>query len=163
MSNSTELWKPLYGFEELYEVSTFGAVRSIPRIALKNNSTYQVNGKILTPYFNESGYLMVALYKNGKKFNSLIHRLVALTFLPHNTMPHVNHIDCDRLNNKLSNLEWTTPKLKMAHSRKLGRLKDQIPPIVVAEVIKLRKKGWSINHISRRLGISKASVVKYTS
>ena len=91
-----EYWKPVIGFEGLYEVSNFGRVKSLKR------------GKelILTPYTNRCGYLLVQLYKNGK-YRKQVHRLVAEAFLDNpNNLPCVNHKDENPQNNHVENLEY---------------------------------------------------------
>ena len=98
-----EVWKPVKGFES-YEVSSLGRVRSIDRVV----GTRKLKGKMLSPFDNgRSGYLEVILSVDGKRFPRLIHRLVAKAFLPNpNNHRQVNHIDEDKRNNVVSNLEW---------------------------------------------------------
>ena len=102
MSIKIEIWKPVVGYEGLYEVSSFGRVRS---------SNYQNKNKILKYDFVRSGYLRVTLCKNGKTKHYLVHRLVAIAFLsnPEN-LPQVNHRDEDKQNNHVDNLEWCSAK-----------------------------------------------------
>lgn len=102
------------GFEEMYEVSNYGNVRSLPRRG--------TIGGILTPQKNKKGYLNVRLYKNGKWKTFPIHRLVAAAFLPPSDLSQVNHKDEDKTNNFVwvnddgtvdetkSNLEYCTNK-----------------------------------------------------
>lgn len=95
MNNTKETWKPVVGYEGLYEVSSEGNVRNVK------------TGKILKPKNNRRGYLFVGLYKNGAVKYHYLHRLVALTFIPNpNKLPEVNHKDEIKTNNKLDNLEW---------------------------------------------------------
>ena len=92
-----EIWKNIAGYEGLYEVSSFGRVRS-----LRFGKT-----KILKPGKNKKGYLRVSLCKNGKQKTFFVHRLVAQAFLenPQN-LPQINHKDENKQNNRLENLEW---------------------------------------------------------
>ena len=96
-----EVWRPIADYEN-YEVSSFGNVR--------NKNT----GRVLKPA-NQGGYYNVGL-SNVKTKSYPIHRLVALAFIsnPENKL-HVNHIDKNSLNNRLENLEWTTPKENNIH------------------------------------------------
>ena len=96
-----EHWKPVVGYEEHYEVSDMGNVRS-----LKFGKE-----KILKPGKNNRGYLKVSLYKDGQKKMSLVHRLVAEAFIPNpNNLETVNHKDEVKTNNVASNLEWMSQK-----------------------------------------------------
>lgn len=95
-----EIWKPVPNYEGLYEVSNFGNVRSIYRYK-----------KVLKPMLSNTGYKRVDLFKNKKKQQVSIHRLVAKVFVanPYNK-PFVNHKDETRYNNNADNLEWVTHK-----------------------------------------------------
>ena len=90
-------WKLIEGFDGIYSVSNYGEVR--------NNKT----GRLMKPRKNETGYLRINLTKNGKPKCMRIHRLVAQAFIPNNENKlQVNHIDFNRENNCVSNLEWVT-------------------------------------------------------
>ena len=107
-----EIWKDIKGYEGLYQVSNLGRVKS-----LKNRE------KILNP-FSDNNYLNVDLFKNRKKKRYKIHRLVAITFIPNiDNKPEVNHIDGNKENNCISNLEWTTSSENMQHAFKMGLAK----------------------------------------
>jgi hypothetical protein len=70
-----------------------------------------VSGRILKPQKNHRGYLMVDLYKNGKAKKGIIHRLVAITYIPNpQNLPEIDHIDTNRQNNNVNNLKWCTRK-----------------------------------------------------
>ena len=96
-----EIWKPVVGYENLYEVSNLGRVKS-----LKDNKG-RYREKIKSSSDNGRGYLNVCLYKNGKGKRCYIHRLVAEAFLDNpNNYPIINHKDENKQNNHVSNLEW---------------------------------------------------------
>lgn len=98
MNKSKEIWKDIQGFEEFYQVSNLGRVRSLYK-----------RGVILTPQINNRGYYFVMLYKDGKYHHALVHRLVAMAFIPNELkLPQVNHKDEDKSNNVVDNLEWCT-------------------------------------------------------
>ena len=81
------------------------------------------NRKPLTYYINNKGYVKGVIYKSSvkKRINRNIHRVVAETFIPKpENKPQVNHIDCDKANNKKSNLEWNTQVENMSHARENG-------------------------------------------
>ena len=97
-----EIWKDIDGFEGLYQVSNFGNVMSL-------NYGNRGYAKKLTPKCNNSGRLWVELLKGGKRKCMLVHRLVALAFIPNpNNFPQINHKDENPKNNFAFNLEWCT-------------------------------------------------------
>lgn len=110
-----EIWKSINGYEGKYEISNLGRVRS-------NSKHKKINeDKCLSPAPNKRGYLTVSLFKNGKHLTKKIHRLVAQAFLPNpENKPQVNHIDGDKTNNCVDNLEWATQEENIQHSYKLG-------------------------------------------
>ena len=92
-----EVWKDIQGYEGLYAVSNFGNVKNI------------VSDKTLKKLPSKAGYLTVALYKNKIPKRCTIHRLVAKAFIPNpDEKETVNHIDGDKHNNIVANLEWAT-------------------------------------------------------
>ena len=97
-----EIWKDVPGYEGMYQVSNIGNVRSM------NYKGYGIV-KNLTLKCNNAGWLWVDLSKNGSPKCFLIHRLVALAFIPNpNNYPQINHIDENPKNNRVENLEWCT-------------------------------------------------------
>lgn len=100
ISYINEIWKPIKGFEGFYDVSNFGRVRSLYR-----------KEKILKSAKDKDGYLIVGLYKNGKGKTYMVHRLVWEAF--RGSIPkgmQVNHINENKTDNRLENLELVTPK-----------------------------------------------------
>ena len=98
----SEVWKLIEGYE--YMVSNLGRVKSLERIDYLGHHRKE---KILKPGKTADGYLQVGLWKDGKRKSYHIHRLVANAFIPNpNNLPEVNHIDEDKTNNKVENLEW---------------------------------------------------------
>lgn len=111
------------GYEGLYEVDTNGNVYSI----ITTNSRRK---RILKPE-NKNGYLSVNLYKNGKQKHYYIHRLVAEAFIPNpHNLKYVNHIDCNKHNNAVSNLEWCTQSENVAHQVKMNTHARAHPTII---------------------------------
>ena len=123
-----EIWKDIEGFEGLYQVSNLGRVRSLDRIAKRqrNGQSYDipVNGKILGQRPIKKGYLRVALSKGYKQMSYLqVHRLVAVAFIPNpDNLPQVNHIDEDKTNNRVDNLEWCNNKYNSDHGTRNERI-----------------------------------------
>lgn len=106
----TEQWKDVPGYEGIYQVSNLGRVRSVDRVIIdRNGRPMRYKGVILTPQFNEFGYLKVVLRKDGRSKNFKVHQLVAMAFIENpNGLPCINHIDGNKQNNKVTNLEWCT-------------------------------------------------------
>lgn len=105
-----EIWLPIKGYEGLYDVSNFGRIRS-------HDYGHKGVTKILQTHAAKGYYVKVALWKEGKVRYFRVHRLVAIAFLPapQEGQTQVEHIDCDKHNNKVANLRWTHPKGNMAN------------------------------------------------
>ena len=107
MLNIKEVGKPIPDFEKFYEVSNLGRV-----------SNYR---KVMRPFINNSGYEVVDLRVNGTRTKKLVHRLVAQAFIPNpNNKCEVNHIDGNKLNNSVDNLEWVTSSENKQHAINSG-------------------------------------------
>ena len=118
-----EIWKQIEGYEGIYEVSNFGRVK---RLLITLHSRFYKE-KILTNCFNNrTGYCFVALRKNDKDKNYSVHRLVAQAFIPNpSNLSDVNHIDGNKLNNNIDNLEWCTRSQNLKHALQIGLIKSQ--------------------------------------
>lgn len=104
------MWKDIKGYEGIYQVNENGVVRNI------------TSGLELKQHKSKYGYMLVYLWKNNKGKTYRAHRLVAEAFIPNpQNKPQVNHIDCDRTNNNVSNLEWVTNQENHDWSVRLGR------------------------------------------
>lgn len=110
MEETQEIWKPIKGYEGLYEVSNLGRVKSIQRPSLyRGKYTRIIKERILKPNLKKEGYLDVHLRDRGRDHFFKIHRLVAIAFIPNpDNLPQINHIDENKLNNRVENLEWCT-------------------------------------------------------
>ena len=104
-NNIQETWKPIPGFEGFYEASTLGNIRTTR------------TSKVLKTYTINSGYQSLKLCVNYKRTSHLVHRLLALTFLDNSeNKATVNHIDGDKNNNSVLNLEWNTISENIKHA-----------------------------------------------
>lgn len=118
-----EVWLPVVGYEGLYECSNYGNVRSVTRrISLSNGGSRLRVGSVLKLGFNAKGYRQVDLSKDGTRQKYAVHRIVAFAFIsqPPTEKHQVNHIDGNKVNNHISNLEWVTASYNMAHAHATG-------------------------------------------
>lgn len=116
-----EVWKDVIGYEGLYEVSSLGRVRSLDKLVNGNNSKVLRKGIILKPQEKKYGYLAVNLYKYRKMKSLTVHRLVAKAFIENlDNKPEVNHIDGNKKNNSIYNLEWVTSSENQKHAFEKG-------------------------------------------
>lgn len=106
---STKEWKPVKGYEGLYEVSNIGEVKSLPHRVKSRFKTRLTPGKELKQQKDKDGYMKVCLCKDSKKKCAFVHRLVVEAFLENpESYPCVNHIDENKTNNNVKNLEFCT-------------------------------------------------------
>ena len=119
MISVIEKWRPIEGYEGLYEVSDWGDVKSTQYW----NGTYE---RILKPIKTNRNYKTVGLYKDGKMKINLVHRLVAQAFIPNpNNLPCVNHKDENTSNNRVDNLEWCTFEYNHYYGTAMQRLAEK--------------------------------------
>ncbi len=105
-----EIWKDIPGYEGIYAISNLGVIRRFDRIKKLG--------------VKDNGYLTANLSLKGKTRNFYPHRLVAIAFIPNpENKPDVNHIDGNKKNNSVTNLEWVTKSENMIHANKTGLTK----------------------------------------
>lgn len=158
----TEIWKPVKGFEERYEVSNLGCVRSVSKIiAYRNGAKRFWKGQALKQHPDKDGYLKVALARDGKQFNKCVHRLVAEAFLENpNHLPMVNHKDECKSNNQVDNLEWCTAQYNCLYSNVPQKMIEvtKKPVLQISLSGELVKEWESISAAARGTGILLANI-----
>jgi len=136
-----EIWKDILNYEGLYKVSNKGNVLSLECVVIhKNGQRHIKNQRLLSKGINKRGYESVGLYKNGEVQYFKVHRLVAIAFIPnHNNYPQVNHINSDKIDNNVINLEWCTQKENNIHSRVFGN-RDMVKDKETARELGYKRK-----------------------
>lgn len=117
-----EIWKPVVGYEGLYEVSSYGRVKSLCKYDSRNRFR---DGRIIRLFTDGLGYLRAQLYSNSKRKSFLVHRLVAQAFIPNpDNLPQVNHRDENPSNDNVDNLEWCDGKYNVNYGTRIDRIRD---------------------------------------
>lgn len=115
-----ERWKDVSGYEGGYMISNLGRVKSLPNVSRSGE-------RVMNPTVSKTGYTQAHLSKCGKASKLLVHRLVADSFITKVDGKHdVNHIDCNRLNNCVTNLEWCTRRENTQHGMKYGNIRHKL-------------------------------------
>lgn len=117
-----EKFIPINGLEGYYEISNTGKVKSLKRVINKSNGKIQtVKERIIRNGTGTNGYYFANCRKDNKSLFLYVHRLVALHFIPAmGNKPMVNHIDGNKLNNNVNNLQWCTHSENMQHAYDTG-------------------------------------------
>lgn len=149
-----EIWKPVIGYEGLYEVSNLGKIKSL------NYRNTKKEG-ILSPGINTCGYEQVILAKDKVRKALFVHRIVAEAFLPNkNNYEVVNHKDENPRNNTLDNLEWCSRSYNALYGtcqkRRIKKLGKEIEQVKDKKVINVFQ---SISEAGRVLGKKNGSVI----
>jgi hypothetical protein len=155
-----ESWKSVVGYEGLYEVSSFGCVKSLKR--------KYAGERMLKQRKASSGYLYVDLYKNGTRKSFRVHKLVANSFVENPlSLPQINHIDGNKQNNNVRNLEWCTARGNIVHAVKHGLKRSTRNHAAISKTVKMyTSDGAYINtypstrEAERQTGILQQSISK---
>lgn len=117
-----EVWKDIPGYEEYYEINQYGVVKSKDRIVKRFYGDFFQKGKIMKQQLNHNGYNTIQLTKDKNQKRYMVHRLVAITFIPNpENFPFINHKDEIRTNNHVSNLEWCTQRYNVSYGNCISK------------------------------------------
>ena len=148
-----EIWRDIDGYEGLYQISDKGRVKS-----LKYGKE-----RILRPGIDGSGYYFIILYNDSVSKHFKLHRLVAQTFIPNlYNKPQVNHLDENKLNNSVNNLEWATAK----ENTNYGTRNEKAGYSLSRPILQYSKSGefikeWrSASEVERLLGINHSHIIQ---
>lgn len=124
-----ENWKPVLGYEGYYEVSDLGRVRRVDRLVktgIRHSETRMAHGRVLKQNNKRNGYLTVDLCKDNKVKTISVHKIVATAFVPRmDGETEVNHLNCNKHDNRAINLEWCTPQENKDHAKAHGKYVNQ--------------------------------------
>lgn len=141
-----EVWKDVVGYEGKYQVSDLGNVKSL-------NYHREGREKLLTQCKDSDGYLVVLLYKNGRKKTCKVHRLVAEAFLCNESgLPSINHIDENKQNNTVSNLEYCSVGYNNRYSKEIPVEQCDLSGNVIRVWNSIKEASDSLNIKSSNIG-----------
>lgn len=158
-----EIWKDIKGYEGYYQVSNLGNVKSLNRkVNVYENDCIKkrpLQEKLIAKTKDKKGYIRVSLSKGYNHKCPLLHRLVAETFIPNpNDKPQVNHIDGNKSNNCVDNLEWVTNKENTQHAVKNGLISHD--KLVMSSLIASNKNKKPIIQYKNGIEIARYESVK---
>lgn len=165
-----EIWKDISGHEGVYQVSDLGRVKKLPVRTCEQSQVRKDRKKIIPgkflPQRLRSGYWSVVLRVRNKSIDSVVHRLVAIAFVanPENK-PQVNHIDGNKKNNNVKNLEWVTKSENAIHAVKLNLVPTgsnhkwaKLKEADAQQILNLKSTGVKGAKVARRFGLTKGAV-----
>jgi hypothetical protein len=163
-----EEWKAISGYDGIYEISSFGRVKSLSRVVYYGKRSRITKSIIMKPSSHRQGYELVSLSINNKRKTFLVSRLVAFEFISNpRELKEVNHIDGNKENNRVDNLEWVTAKENVNHSFRIGLHKSRrgegnsnskLSLKNVIEIRKMLKNKTKHSAIAKKYQISKSLV-----
>lgn len=151
-------WRPVVGYEGFYEVSEFGDVRSVDRCVVSRGRRKPLRGRPMRPFLSKAGYPRLNLCRDGETRGISIHRMVACAFIlwPEGKT-QVNHIDGNKRNNHVKNLEWVTGAENSHHRIDGGFSRHNKLKLTRSDVVSAREEylsGVSVQTLSQKYGVS---------
>lgn len=144
----TETWLDIQDYEGLYQASNLGRIKSL----YKQIGFHYYKETILKPGRDKRGYPQVVLSKKGVRKGCRVHRLIAETFLPNpNNKRTVNHLDQNKTNNYVSNLEWATNQenIEYSQNKPILQIKGSTVVGIWASASEAARNGFHQGHISQ--------------
>lgn len=156
-------WKAVVDFPN-YVVSSDGRLKFVGGLQYRDGSTPWLRPPaIVATVFDKDGYLKVRMLRDGHRHKRSLHRIVAVAFIP-NPLDHdqVNHIDGDKKNNAVSNLEWCNCKENHAHRRHVLKKnigsEHGVAKLLETDILEIRASAESSNVLGKRYGVSGANI-----
>ncbi len=164
----SEVWKNIFEYEGLYQVSSFGNVRSLDREIINNKRVKNIlHGRVLRFLYSKATTrhprkrCFVELWKDNKRKRMAVHRLVALSFIenPMNK-PQVNHIDGNGLNNNVENLEWVTNSENVKHAYENSLIKPSNEKPIIGTNLYTKEKYYfkSVAEASKSFNVTPGAI-----
>jgi len=152
-----EIWKVINGYPD-YEISNKGRVKALSKVRNSIHGTRTTREKIITQHYNKLlGYIYVNMYQKGMPTSRSLHRIIAINWIPNpENKREVNHIDGNKQNNSIENLEWMSSLENTRHSFTTNSKKSLVLNIEKAEEIReMHKMGMTNSQIALVLGIQR--------
>jgi hypothetical protein len=155
----SEIWKPIKGYEDSYQISNYGRLKTLSRKARVGSNGHRVLAERIIKFNDDGkGYVKGRLFKNKEPKRVYMHQLVARAFIPNpENKPHINHIDGVRSNNIVTNLEWVTASENILHSYKIGLSSNKGENHSQAKLNKTKVKEIRLLH---KMGIKQIDIAK---
>jgi hypothetical protein len=164
-----EIWKDIEGYEGLYQVSNYGNINSLDRYVNHRGGLKRQKGMPKKKQPHKEGYWSIFLSKNGIAKSYLIHRLVAIAFIPNpENKLQVNHKDLNRANTHVDNLEWCTNQENAIHGRENNKdrqcisgenhYKSILTSVDVVKILELKSIGIRQKELAAIFGVSRTTI-----
>lgn len=151
----TEIWKPIMGTFGQYEISNLGRIKKL--FVLRNNTKHYCKADKVYRGSNSRGYKVINMKFRGEMTPKLVHRLIAIAFIPNpHRRPCINHIDGKKDNNRIINLEWCTRRQNILHAQRMGLVPKRYRGVDAA-CVKLTEKQVMHIYYSKESGLKLAA------
>ena len=167
-----EIWKDIAGYEGLYQASNLGQIKTLSRVVFRPQSNLPVKERILKQQLNKNGYLQVTISVQAIRKCLYVHRLVLSAFKGQSNLD-CNHVDGNKVNNRLDNLEFVTKSENSLHAYKTGLvpirnmpkgIKHHRAKVTEEIVTEIRKSSTEdLNFICNKYNVSKSTYHKIKS